>query len=138
MHYAAIRKLDDQLEVLRYLLDPGHSVDDIIYQTCGDESYFHMYSGIGAPLHYAAGKGRLDSAKILVHHRASPQISDPLGQTAANWARKNSPIAVFDFLHPMSTGRDPESDFQFTDAPRRHVRTAPLEEVVVQNGFRLV
>lgn len=88
MHYAAIRKLDDQLEVLRYLLDPGHSVDDIIYQTCGDESYFHMYSGIGAPLHYAAGKGRLDSVKLLVHHRASPQISDPLGQTAATGPAK--------------------------------------------------
>jgi hypothetical protein len=138
MHYAAMRELDDRLEVLQYLLDRGHSVNDIMYQSCGDEYYFHMYSGIGAPLHYAAGKGLLDSVKLLIQHGALPQTRDPLGQTAADWARKNGHAAVFDFLHPLSTGGDLESNLQFTDAPGRHVRTAPLEEVVIQNGFRLV
>lgn len=84
IHYAAMRELDNQLEVLQYLLDRGHSVNNIIYQTCGDKYYFHMYSSIGAPLHYAAGKGLLDSVKLLVQHGASPQIRDPLGQTAAD------------------------------------------------------
>jgi len=77
MYYAAMRKLDDRLEVLQYLLDRGYSVNDIMYQNCGDEYYFYMYSGIGAPLHYAAGRGLLDSVKLLVQHEASPQIRDP-------------------------------------------------------------
>lgn len=138
MQYAAMRELDDRLEVLQYLLDRGHSVNDIMYQNCGDEYYFHMYSGIGAPLHYAAGRGLLDSVKLLVQHGASPLIRDPLGRTPADWARKNGHIAVIDFLRPLSTGRDLESNFQFTDTPGRHIRTAPLEEVIMQNGFRLV
>lgn len=138
MHYAAMRELDDRLEVLRYLLGRGHSVNDIMYQSCGDGYYFHMYSGIGTPLHFAAGKGLLDSVRLLIQHGASPQIRDPLGLTAADWARKSGHIAVFNFLHPLSTSRDPEGILRFTDAPGRHVKTAPLGEVIVQNGFRLV
>lgn len=87
MHYAAMRELDDRQEVLQDLLDRGHSVNDIMYQNCGDEYYFHMYSGIGTPLHYAAAKGLLDSVKFLTQHGASPQFRDPLGLTAANWAK---------------------------------------------------
>lgn len=88
MHYAALRELDDRLEVLRFLLDHGYPLNDIMYQNCGDEYFFHMYSGIGIPLHYAAGKGLLDSVKLLVQRGASPHIRDPTGQTAADWARK--------------------------------------------------
>ncbi|KAJ5150611.1 uncharacterized protein N7500_010800 [Penicillium coprophilum] len=136
IHYAAMRESDDRLETIRYLLDRGHPVNDIMYQNCGDEYYFHMYSGIGAPLHYAAGKGLLDSVKLLVQRGASPWIRDPLGQTAADWAKRNGHLAVFDFLHPLSI--DPEDKPQFTDAPGRHFRTTPLEDVIVKNGFRLV
>lgn len=54
---AAIRELDDRLGVLQYLLDRGHTANDIMYQNCGDKYYFHIYSGIGIPLYYAAAKG---------------------------------------------------------------------------------
>ncbi|KGO48298.1 hypothetical protein PEX1_055240 [Penicillium expansum] len=79
IHYPAMRELDDRLEVLQYLLDCQHPLNDITYQNCGDEYYFHMYSSIGTPLHYAAGKELLDSVTFLVQHGASIEIREPLG-----------------------------------------------------------
>ena len=61
-----MRKLDDRLEVLKYLLDRDISPNDMMYQNCGNEYYFHMYSGIGTPLHHVAANGLLDSVKLLV------------------------------------------------------------------------
>lgn len=138
IHYAALRELDDRLEVLQYLLDCDRPLNDIMYQDCGDEYFFHMYSGIGAPLHYAAGKGLLDSVKLLIQRGAWHQTRDPLGQTAADWARRYGHMAVYDFLRHLSTGNELEGNLQFIDAPGRHFRTTPLEEVIAKNGFRLV
>ncbi|KAJ9485540.1 hypothetical protein VN97_g7822 [Penicillium thymicola] len=95
-------------------------------------------AGIGAPLHYAAGKGSLDSVNLLVQYGASPQTRDPPGQTAADWARRHGHMVVFNFLQDLSASRASEGNLQFTDAPGRQFRTAPPEEVVAKNGFRLV
>jgi hypothetical protein len=79
-HYAAMRESDDRLEVLQYLLDNHHLLNDIIYQNCGDEYYFYMYnSGIDAPLHYAAARGLLDTVELLVQRGASIEMRDPSG-----------------------------------------------------------
>lgn len=43
MHYAAMREVDDRLNVLNYLLQEGLPVNDIMYQNCDDEYYFNMY-----------------------------------------------------------------------------------------------
>ncbi|KAJ5484589.1 hypothetical protein N7453_012057 [Penicillium expansum] len=138
IHYAAMRELDDRLEVLQYLLDRQHPLNDIMYQNCGDEYYFHMYSSIGTPLHYGAGKELLDYVTFLVQHGASIEIRDPLGQIAADWARRYGHSAVFDFLQHSSAGSNTESNLQFTDAPGCHFKTASLQEVIRKNGFRLV
>lgn len=130
-----MRGLDDRLKVFQYFLDPGHLLNGIMYQNRGEGYFFHMYSGIGAPLHFAAGKGLLDSVKLLVQKGASPQIRDPPGRTAADWAKQYGHTAVYDFL---STGSEPEGSLQFTDAPGHNFRTTPPEEVVAKNGFRLV
>lgn len=74
IHYAEIRELDDRLEVPQYLLDRGHTANDIMYRNRGDKYYFHMYSGIGTLLHYAAVKGLLGSVSLLVQHGATPRI----------------------------------------------------------------
>lgn len=132
-------ELDDRLEVLQYLLDCGHPVIDIMYQNCGDEYYFHMYSGIGAPLHFAAAKGLLDSVKLLIQHGASHRMRDPYGRIPADWAGKRGQIAVMNFLCAFSTGEDLDNEVQqFTDAPGRHIKTMPLEEFIRKTGFRLV
>lgn len=95
MHYAAMRRLDDRLEVLTYLLDRKHdSVNHIMYQDCGDEYHFHMYSGIGTPLHFAAAGGLLDLVKLLVQYGALPRMRDPAGRTAADWARRYGHEAI--------------------------------------------
>ncbi|KAJ5718859.1 uncharacterized protein N7483_009941 [Penicillium malachiteum] len=100
IHYAAMRELDDRLEVLTYLLDRKHdSVNNIMYENCGDEYYFHMFSGIGTPLHHAAAGGLLDSVKLLVQYGALPRMRDPAGQTAAEWAKMHGRKAIFDFLN---------------------------------------
>ncbi|RHZ62026.1 ankyrin repeat domain-containing protein [Aspergillus thermomutatus] len=138
LHYAAMRELDDRLEVLRYLLEKGLPVNDIMYQNCGEEYYFHMYSGIGTPLHYAAGRGLLDSVKLLVEGGASPQIRDPMGKTAADWAEMNSQKAVAEFLRPLCTGNHLQLTPQFTDVPRRHFTTIPMKDFIMQSRFRLV
>lgn len=129
LHYAALRELDDRLEVLQYLLNHGCPLNNIMYQNCGDEYFFHMYSGIGSPLHYAAMKGLLDSVKFLVQQGASPNIRDPIGQTAADWARKYGHMAVYNFLQELSTSDDSEGSLQFTDLPGHHFRPTPLEEI---------
>lgn len=79
-----MRKLDNRLEVLRYLLDYGLPLNDIIYRNCGDEYFFHIYSSIGTPFHYASRKGLLDSVKLLVQWGASPLVKDLLGRTATD------------------------------------------------------
>ncbi|KAJ5608653.1 hypothetical protein N7528_009220 [Penicillium herquei] len=132
LHYAAMRKLDDRLEVLKYLLDRKHSPNDIMYQNCGNDYYFHMYSGIGTPLHHAAANGFLDSVKLLVQYGASPRMRDPMGQTPADWAKRNGHEQIFDFLYSLSIGSDPE-DTQFTDAPGRHFRPKPLDESILKD-----
>ncbi|KAJ6188487.1 hypothetical protein N7519_003395 [Penicillium mononematosum] len=133
-----MRELDDRLEVLQYLLDNHHPLNDSMYQKCGDEYYFHMYSGIGTPLHYAAAKGLLDTVEFLVQRGASIETKDPSGQTAADWARRYGHSAVCNFLRQFSTGNNTQDTLQFTDAPGRHFKTASLQEVVAENGFRLV
>jgi hypothetical protein len=85
-----MRELDELLEILQYLLDNHHPLNDIMYQNCGDEYYFHMYSGIGAPIHYAAAKGLLDTVELLVQRGASIETRDPSGQTAADLAERIS------------------------------------------------
>ncbi|KAJ9486714.1 hypothetical protein VN97_g6623 [Penicillium thymicola] len=116
IHYAAMRELDDRLEVLQYLLDRHHPLNDIMYQNCGDEYYFHMYSSIGTPLHYATGKGLLDSVTFFVQHGASIEIRDPLGRTAADGARRYGHSAVLNFLQHGSAGSNTEGNLMLLGA----------------------
>ncbi|KAJ5819839.1 hypothetical protein N7474_005430 [Penicillium riverlandense] len=138
MHYAAMRELDDRLEVLNYLLEQGLPLNDIMYQSCEEEYLCNMYSGIGTPLHYAAGRGLPDSVKLLIARGASPHIKDPASYTAADWAEINGQTAVSEFLRPMSTDNDLASIPQFTDGHGRHFTLVPMDQFIMESGFRLV
>jgi ankyrin repeat protein len=138
LHYAAMRELDDRLDVLRYLLQEGLPVNDVMYQNCGDEYYFNMYSGIGTPLHYAAARGLLDSVKLLIERGASPQIRDPAGKTALEWAELNGQTTVAEFLRPLSIDHDVQQIDQFTGGHGRHFSPVPMEKFIKESGYQLV
>ncbi|OQE81446.1 hypothetical protein PENNAL_c0041G11086 [Penicillium nalgiovense] len=53
-------------------------------------------------------------------------------------ARRYGHSAVCNLLQQFSTGSNTQDTLQFTDAPGRHFRTASLQEVVAENGFRLL
>ncbi|PYI32281.1 ankyrin [Aspergillus indologenus CBS 114.80] len=138
LHYAAMRELDDRLDVLKYLLQEGLPVNDIMYQNCGDEYYFNMYSGIGTPLHYAAARGLLDSARLLIENGASPLVKDPAGKVALEWAEYNGQTNVAEFLRPRSTGHGPETIPQFTAEDGRHFGNVSMEDFLRESGYQLV
>ena len=138
LHYAAMRELDDRLDVLEYVLQAGLPINHIMYQNCGDEYQFNMYSGVGAPLHYAAASGLLDSAKLLIEKGASPFIKDPAGKLPLFWAECNGQTSMASFLRPLCTGQDPDPNPQFTDGDGRHFKTVPLEELLKETDYKLV
>jgi hypothetical protein len=133
-----MRELDDRLDVLKYLLLEGLPVNDVMYQNCGDEYYFNMYSGIGTPLHYAAARGLLDSVKLLIERGASPQIRDPAGKIALEWAELNGQTTVAEFLRPLSIDHDMQQIDQFTDGHGRHFSPVPMEQFIKESGYQLV
>ncbi|KAJ5236216.1 hypothetical protein N7489_006307 [Penicillium chrysogenum] len=47
-------------------------------------------------------------------------------------------VLPVNFLQDLPASRTSEGDLQFTDAPGRHVKTTPVEEIVAKNGFRLI
>jgi ankyrin repeat protein len=79
-----MRELADRLEVLKFLLNRGLPINNIMYQDRLEDYYQNMYSGIGTPLHFAAEKGLLNSVKFLVKNGADPLIKDPMGKLALN------------------------------------------------------
>lgn len=133
-----MRELDDRLDVLKYILQGGLPVNAIMYQNCGDEYYFNMYSGIGTPLHYSAARGLLDSVKLLIERGASPQIRDPAGKIPLEWAELNAQTTVADFLRPLYIGRDVQQINQFTDEQGRHFSPVPMEKFLKESGYQLV
>jgi hypothetical protein len=119
-------------------LEQNLPLNDIMYQSCEEEYRYNMYSGIGTPLHYAAGRGLLDSVKLLIERGASPHIKDPAGNTAADWAELNGQVAVAEFLRPMSIENDLQSIPQFADGHGRHFNPVPIDQFIKESGFRLI
>lgn len=59
---------------------------------------FHIYSGGGSELHYAAFEGDLDALKILIDHGADPTRHDLKGDTALDVARKRGHLEIIQWL----------------------------------------
>lgn len=136
LHYAAMRESADRLEVLNFVLEKGLPINNIMYQDCLEDYYRNMYSGIGTPLHHAAGKGFLNTVKFLVDKGACPLIKDPTGKLALHWAEHRGHMAVVKFLRPLSISLAAPQP-QFTDQLGHHFTPLPLEEFL-KEGIQLV
>jgi ankyrin repeat protein len=138
LHYAAMRLLEDRVEVLKFLFSKGlSSVNNIMYQDRPEAYIQNMYSGLGTPLHFAAGRGLLDVVELLIERGADPRTKDPTGMLAVDWANYRDHQGVAKFLQPLSV--DPDASLHgFTDAPGRHLSILSVTEYVNRGKWHLV
>ncbi|KAJ5249113.1 hypothetical protein N7468_000564 [Penicillium chermesinum] len=153
--HEAIR--NDSFRVIDYLLDQKVPMRPFLFQEATKNTSYRVLesflnhgfdintpidtnnppaiAGIATPLHYAAGKGLLDSVKVLVDGGAWPYTKDPSGLTAIDWAQMNRHVSVVEFLRSLPAG---DSFQQFTDAPGKHFTPVALETLLRETGLKLV
>ena len=68
--------------MLKFILDKGVHVNDIMFQNSVESYEQEKYSGLGTPLHTASRKGRLDMVEILLAKGTDPLIKDSWGHLA--------------------------------------------------------
>lgn len=131
LHHAALRELPDRIDVMKFLLDSdsenkeSDSINHVMYQDNLNDYLSNMYSGIGTPLQFAAGKGSLDLVVLLIDRGADPLVKDPMGKTAVDWASRRGHTNFIDFLNPLLVPSSPRQDF--VDGPGLHFKATPLE-----------
>lgn len=137
LHHAAERELPDRCEVVNYLLEKGcmTSINKIMYQDILSDYLQNMYSGIGSPLHLAAGKGLLDLVQLFVEKGADPLLKDPSGQTPLDRARQGGHTKVMEFLRPLST-KSPVPRHDFVDGPGLHFKPMPMEDFLQMGEWK--
>ena len=117
LHYAVRRDHADRLEVLKFIINQGPPINNVMYQErldCYDQL---KYFGIGTPLHEAAQDGKLDMVKLLLAEGADPLIRDARGRLAIERARRAGRDAVVKLLLPLS-GPTSQPRHDFTDRHR--------------------
>lgn len=69
-----------------------------------DVEMFEMerYSGLGTPLHSAAGSGHLDMVELLLQRGADPLIKNSMGLLPIEVAEYHGRSAVTALLRPLS------------------------------------
>lgn len=102
LHYAVRRNTSNCLEVLKFILNKGPLINNVMYQNRLDCYELQKSFGIGTPLHEAAEKGKLDMIKILLAKGADPLIEDVRGELAIERARGAGYIEVVEYLLPLS------------------------------------
>ncbi|KAM9787904.1 ankyrin repeat domain-containing protein 66 [Syngnathus typhle] len=64
--------------------------------------------GNKTPLHWAAAKGDVETARLLIEHGARPCLRTELGRTAAHFAAEVGSLAVLRLLHSFHAPLDKE------------------------------
>ncbi|XP_077416279.1 ankyrin repeat domain-containing protein 66 isoform X2 [Vanacampus margaritifer] len=64
--------------------------------------------GNKTPLHWAAAKGDVETARLLIEHGARPCLRTELGRTAAHFAAEAGSVAVLRLLHSFHAPLDKE------------------------------
>lgn len=130
LHHAAYRDLNDQTEVLAYLVEKGIRLNDIMYQNRMDNYKMQRDWGLGTPLHRAAEMGRLEGAKWLVAHGANPRIRNSLGELPIDRAQLNGKSSMVEYLRPV-TEQASEPGMQWTDGRQGKIKHPDHIEGVV-------
>jgi ankyrin repeat protein len=91
LHYAAQRKREDRVEILRLIFAKNPAFIKGIVNKTKEEDNPEDYcrnnmSGLGTPLHFAAREGFLDAVQFLLQIGANAERQDPQGKTAQDWA----------------------------------------------------
>lgn len=102
LHFAAIRGLSDNMEVLEYLLDKRTPINSKMYENCADSYEQEMFSGLGTPLHSAAATGRLDMVDLLLSGGADPSIRNTWSKLAVEEAELDGRSEVVNRLRSLS------------------------------------
>ena len=112
LHYAVRRNHPDRLEVLRFIINKGPPINNVMYQDRLDCYDQFKYFGIGTPLHEAAEEGKLDMVELLIAEGADPLVRDASGELAIKRARRAGHNAVVKRLLPLSDpSSQPRHDF---------------------------
>lgn len=103
LHYAVRRNHADRVEVLKFIISKGVSINDLMYQNRLDCYEQLKYFGIGTPLHEAAEQGKQDVVELLLAEGADPLIKDAKGELAIERAQRAGRSAVVKQLLPLSS-----------------------------------
>lgn len=86
LHNAVFRDSPDVIELTGLLLDMGASINEIQYEN-HPQAFGERYAfGLGTPLHYAAGEGKVELASYLLQRGADPSIRNTRGRTVIETA----------------------------------------------------
>ncbi|EME39070.1 hypothetical protein DOTSEDRAFT_140376, partial [Dothistroma septosporum NZE10] len=99
LHWAALRRRDDRLAVVRLILQHGAAVNAIMYENHRDSFIQRKPFALGTPLHEAASIGDLEVI-ILIDHGASISVEDTRGDLPYNIAREKGHHLAARILRP--------------------------------------
>lgn len=107
MSSAIRRKKDDCSKVVRFLLEKGAPVNDILFAH-DKHSFYHWLDfdfGLGTPLHDAAEDGDLGLVNLLLEYGADATVKNTCGKLPIQLARENQHEAVVKRLDDISKSR---------------------------------
>ncbi|KAK0803157.1 hypothetical protein LTR91_015498 [Friedmanniomyces endolithicus] len=103
LHFAVWRHLSDRLDVVRYIIRKGASVNMLMYQNRPDCYIQREAFGLGTPLHAAATEGDMEVVRLLLDEGADISIQDSLGKLPYQLAEMHGHEAIATLLQPSNS-----------------------------------
>lgn len=84
--YEAVERQSDTIDVLKFLIEKGASLDSTVSEDLPSWTLFH-FMGLGTALHKAAELGKVDVVRYLISEGANQSAMDANGRTAVDCAK---------------------------------------------------
>ncbi|PPJ61258.1 hypothetical protein CBER1_11898 [Cercospora berteroae] len=104
LHYAVWRKQTDRLAVMKYLVQQGAEVNQMMYYNDRESFVQREPFGIGTPLHDAAAAGDLEVINLLLGCGADVLARDTRGRLAYERAQANGNTIAARLLQSLIAG----------------------------------